>query len=119
MASSTAATTSGPTSKQQTPMDGPNATRRSAARVPYSLVIRAMVAGSTPATVPRQPACTAAKAPVTGSASSAGMQSATNTATAIPSPAAQIPSADTRATASTSSPARTATTAAPCTWVTK
>ena len=73
-----------PTSKQHGPMAGPSATRRSSGRAPNSATSARTAAGSTPATVPRQPACAAATAPVRGSTTNAGMQSATNTPSATP-----------------------------------
>jgi hypothetical protein len=112
----TASTTSAPTSKQHGPIAGPSAIRRSPGRAPKSAASVRTTAGNTPATVPRQPACAAATAPVRGSTTIAGMQSATNTPSATPGSFVQSASASTRATASGSSPARTCTTVAPCTW---
>ena len=70
-------TTSGPTSKQLGPIDGPSATRMRSGRAPSS-TMRATTFAATPSTVPRQPAWADPITRASGSANRSGMQSAAN-----------------------------------------
>ena len=79
-----ASTTSGPTSPQHAPRHGPIAATRSEGRDPNASCIARTAAPAAPAAVPRQPACAAPTARVTGSCSRIGAQSATRTPIATP-----------------------------------
>src|SRR5687767_5391025 len=98
-------------------MLGPIATTTSTGRDPNSRPSASSAAGAAPAAVPRQPAWTAATAPVFGSAMSSGTQSAALTAIATSG------SSDTSASAACRFAAggirrRTTTTSRPWTWFT-
>src|SRR5512133_2916357 len=96
-------------------MDGPTHARRRDAGAPASRASARTPSAAAPAIVPRQPAWTAATAPVSGSASRTGTQSATDTQAATPGVRVTTTSASTAGAAGPS--ARTAR--APCTWRTR
>ena len=81
----------------------------------------ASAAADTPATVPRQPACTQASTPATGSCSTIGTQSAVRIASTTPGVAVTSASASSMASSRPNAPlprsaAPTTRTPAPCTW---
>src|SRR5579883_2630513 len=95
-------------------MQGPIAAAMRARTAP-SASIAAIVASSTPATAPRQPAWAAAITPASASASSTGAQSAVTMPSARPGRSVAIASARGPAPGGHGSDTRTAS--APCTWV--
>src|SRR6185437_5974569 len=116
----TASWTSGPTWYRSAPMAGPIPAVTSAGQVPRRRMA-ARAAAVTPATVPRQPACTQASTPATGSCSTTGTQSAVKIASTTPGEVVTSASAPGMASSRDCAPlprsaSATTATPAPCTW---